>query len=112
MASGHAHDYHEGEALLNDTSLSTDDGETSFLTGSMAARVQASWSGDKPIADISGNGSELALGSLRDSHDLDNAHLRAQGHEAALQRSFSPLAALGLGFRYTYRSLESRFLRN
>ena len=31
--------------------------------------------------------------------DLDSAVLRAQGHEAALKRSFSPLAALGLGFR-------------
>lgn len=31
--------------------------------------------------------------------DLDDAALRAQGHEAALKRSFSPLAALGLGFR-------------
>lgn len=31
--------------------------------------------------------------------DLDSAALRAQGHEAALKRSFSPLAALGLGFR-------------
>ncbi|KAL8710664.1 MAG: hypothetical protein Q9225_007254 [Loekoesia sp. 1 TL-2023] len=96
-----AHDYHEREALLNDTSLSTNDGETSLLTGSMAARVKTSWSGDKPIADHVGNGSELALESLGDSHDLDNAHLRAQGHEAALQRSFSPLAALGLGFSIT-----------
>ena len=31
--------------------------------------------------------------------DLDSAVLRAQGHEASLKRSFSPLAALGLGFR-------------
>ena len=28
-----------------------------------------------------------------------NAILSAQGHEAAMGRSFSPLAALGLGFR-------------
>ncbi|KAA6414172.1 MAG: choline transporter [Lasallia pustulata] len=33
--------------------------------------------------------------------DLDSAALRAQGHEAALKRSFSPLAALGLGFSIT-----------
>lgn len=29
-----------------------------------------------------------------------NAVLRAQGHEASMRRSFSPLAALGLGFRH------------
>ncbi|KAL8826461.1 MAG: hypothetical protein Q9170_007394 [Blastenia crenularia] len=65
----------------------------------MTARIETSWSGNKSLADKSGDGSELALESLRDSHDLDSANLRAQGHEAALQRSFSPLAAVGLGFR-------------
>lgn len=35
---------------------------------------------------------------LQDSKS--NAVLLAQGHKAAMQRSFSPLAALGLGFRY------------
>ena len=30
----------------------------------------------------------------------DNAILNAQGHKAELERSFSPFAALGLGFRY------------
>ena len=47
----------------------------------------------------SGDGSDLALQNLRDSYDADDANLRAQGHEAVLQRNFSPLAALGLGFR-------------
>ncbi|KAL8735111.1 MAG: hypothetical protein Q9166_000987 [cf. Caloplaca sp. 2 TL-2023] len=71
----------EGEALLNDTRQAIQDDETSVLTES--------------------DGSDLALENLRDFHDLDDAYLRAQGHEAALQRSFSPLAALGLGFSIT-----------
>ncbi|KAI4204343.1 MAG: hypothetical protein LQ346_001615 [Caloplaca aetnensis] len=67
----------------------------------MAPRVRAFVFGEKSISDSSGDGSELALESLGDPHDLDNANLRAQGHEVALQRSFSPLAALGLGFSIT-----------
>lgn len=38
------------------------------------------------------------LSELRDMKS--NAVLRAQGHEASMRRSFSPLAALGLGFRH------------
>ncbi|KAL2040341.1 hypothetical protein N7G274_006784 [Stereocaulon virgatum] len=77
------HDSHaaEAEALLNESWLSEDDTRRSSLNEN-----------DAP---------QLALASLQDSSDLDNAHLRAQGHEAALQRSFSPLAALGLGFSIT-----------
>lgn len=41
----------------------------------------------------------LFLPSYIEEVDLDSTALRAQGHEAQLKRSFSPLAALGLGFR-------------
>ncbi|KAI4123416.1 MAG: hypothetical protein LQ338_005269 [Usnochroma carphineum] len=91
----------EGEALLNDATVPTHDEGASLLSESMPARVKTFWSGHKSVANNSGDGSELALEPLRDSHDLDNAHLRAQGHEAALKRTFSPLAALGLGFSVT-----------
>lgn len=43
---------------------------------------------------------DVPLESLENSEDADNAHLRAQGHQAALERRFSPLAVIGLGFRY------------
>ena len=48
----------------------------------------------------------IPLQSTTDESDTDSAYLRAQGHEAALKRSFSPLAALGLGFRYLRPRLE------
>ncbi|KAL8785683.1 MAG: hypothetical protein Q9213_003242 [Squamulea squamosa] len=67
----------------------------------MTARLKTAWSGDKSFADGSGDGSELALEHLGDPHDLDDANLRAQGHEASLHRSFSPLAAISLGFSIT-----------
>lgn len=41
----------------------------------------------------------VVLPSYIEEVDLDSTALRAQGHEAQLTRSFSPLAALGLGFR-------------
>ena len=43
---------------------------------------------------------EVALESFDNSEEADNAYLRAQGHQVALERRFSPFAALGLGFRY------------
>lgn len=102
------HDSHvaEAEALLNESWLSEDDMGRSSSTESMTSRLKTSWYAHREKPSIINNGSptsddapQLALESLHDSNDLDNAHLRAQGHEAALQRSFSPLAALGLGFR-------------
>lgn len=93
------HDCGGGEAALNDARISIHEEGVPLLTDSMAPRVRAFVFGEKSISDSSGDGSELALESLGDPHDLDNANLRAQGHEVALQRSFSPLAALGLGFR-------------
>ena len=93
----------EAEALLNDTWLSTsDDGlSVSSSAGSMTFRIKTSWSAQKPLTDPLDDGAELALGPLTNSTELDNAQLRAQGHEVALERRFSPLAALGLGFRYS-----------
>ncbi|KAL8921725.1 MAG: hypothetical protein Q9172_003874 [Xanthocarpia lactea] len=89
----------EGEALLNHARLPTAEDDGRSLVESMTARVRTFWSANKSFADHSGESSELALGNLRNSHDLDDTNLRAQGHEAALQRSFSPLAAVGLAFR-------------
>ena len=95
----HDHDSSEAEALLYDTRLSTSDDASSVSTASMGARHETPWSVQKPTANAPDGGVELT----RDDHqDSDSAQLRAQGHEAALQRSFSPLAALGLGFRYTF----------
>ena len=94
-------DSSEAEALLNETWLSAQEDGRSASPESMTARTKAPWSTKTPVANTSDDGAELHLESLRDSHDLDSAQLRAQGHEAALQRSFSPLAAIGLGFRYT-----------
>ncbi|KAL8801712.1 MAG: hypothetical protein Q9182_004251 [Xanthomendoza sp. 2 TL-2023] len=74
-------DESEGEALLNEARPSTYEDGASIR--------------------IESDGSELALENLGHSSDIDDAYLRAQGHEAALQRSFSPLAALGLGFSIT-----------
>ncbi|KAL2052038.1 hypothetical protein ABVK25_007730 [Lepraria finkii] len=66
------------------------------------ALLNETWSPDgRGSSESENDGPQLALESLTDSSDLDNANLRAQGHEAALQRSFSPLAAIGLGFSIT-----------
>ena len=97
-----SHDSGEAEALLNETWLSTPGERLSGSSsgGSMTFRVETPWSAHKPLTSSVDDGPELALGPLRNSTELDNAQLRAQGHEAALERRFSPLAALGLGFRY------------
>lgn len=95
------HDSSEAEALLYRTRLSITNDGTSASTASMGACNKAPWSSHKLIAHIPDGGIELARESSPDRQDVDSANLRAQGHEAALQRSFSPLAALGLGFRYT-----------
>ena len=36
-----------------------------------------------------------------------NAILKAHGHKAEMERSFSPLAALGLGFRYAILTAQA-----
>lgn len=97
-----SYDSSEAEALLNETWLSTPDERLSVSSsgGSMTFRVETPWSAHKPLTNPLDDGPELALGPLRNSTELDNAQLRAQGHEVALERRFSPLAALGLGFRY------------
>ena len=91
----------EAEALLNETWISTpDDGlSVSSGAGSMTFRIKTFSSAHKQLTNHLDDGPELALGPLTNSTELDNAQLRAQGHEVALERRFSPLAALGLGFR-------------
>ena len=92
----------EEEALLNDTWLSAaeDDASVSVSVGSMKSRIKTQWLSQTLSGVTSENGQDLALEYRGDSRDLDDDQLRAQGHEVALQRSFSPLAAIGLGFRY------------
>ena len=105
---GHgSHDSAEAEALLNETWLSRpDDGLSVSSSGeSMTFRIKTPWSAHKPLTNDLDDGSELVLGPLSNSTELDNAQLRAQGHEAALERRFSPLAALGLGFRYSLHAV-------
>ncbi|KAL8666977.1 MAG: hypothetical protein Q9168_007356, partial [Polycauliona sp. 1 TL-2023] len=75
--------------------------EVPFLAESMTSRLKAVWSEKNTSTDRTGDSGELALENLSPSHDLDDANLLAQGHEASLQRSFSPLAAVGLGFSIT-----------
>ena len=91
----------EADALLHCARPSTTGDAFSASIASMEMCTnKACWSLDKPTTNhIPDGGTELASESFRDRQDLDSAHLRAQGHEAALKRSFSPLAALGLGFR-------------
>lgn len=95
-----AHDMVGGEARLKDADITAHEEGLPLLLDGMTSQLRPSVSGDKPIADKSGDGSDVALESLGDVHTLDDAQLRAQGHEVALRRSFSPLSALGLGFRY------------
>ena len=42
---------------------------------------------------------------LGETIDLDDAVLRAQGHEAALERSFSWVGAIGLAYRCVVTSI-------
>ncbi|KAI9718467.1 MAG: hypothetical protein M1828_006712 [Chrysothrix sp. TS-e1954] len=67
----------------------------------MKSRVKTQWSSQRPDASTSDSSNDLALDSIGDAYDVDGEQLRAHGHETALQRSFSPLAAIGLGFSIT-----------
>ena len=91
----------EAQALLNEIWLSAEANDGSLTSAeSMAATAGTVLFADKSVADNVRPAGEVALEPLEAASDRDTAHLRAQGHDAALQRSFSPLAALGLGFRY------------
>ena len=72
-------------------------------SSSAVANKKLSTSGDDDDARTIERGSRAELQELR-----DNARLRAQGHEASMQRSFSPFAALGLGFRCVYSHVKIR----
>lgn len=91
-----------GEPLLESTWSPPRAHRTPSSIDSMPwSQKKAVWSGSTTVTTSSDDGTELALESLGNSQDLDSTNLRAQGHEAALKRSFSLLSALGLGFRYT-----------
>ena len=69
---------------------------------------------DEAVNNPTGGPSDELHGSMTDPGELDckgpllgelhdlksNIALRTHGHEATLRRSFSPIAALGLGFRH------------
>ena len=86
----------ETEALLNETRTpaSDDPSETMTSLPSSAGRLKRDNGLPESPVEV-----EVVLESLTEGEDADNAQLKAQGHEAALERRFSPLAALGLGFR-------------
>lgn len=91
----------EEEALLNETWLAAQEDEVSVPTWSMKSSLAPQSLVRTRGGDAADNGNELALECRGEFHDLDGEQLRAQGHEVALQRSFSPLAAIGLGFSIT-----------
>ena len=107
-----SHDSNEAEALLYYQRLSTPDHGLSTSMATIGPRNQTPRSSRKPVANILDGGTELARDFSPDRQDLDSANLRAQGHEAALQRSFSLLAALGFGFRYMIVLLSKVFMIN
>ncbi|KAL9059283.1 MAG: hypothetical protein Q9206_001559 [Seirophora lacunosa] len=91
-----------GEPLLESTWSPPRAHRTPSSIDSMPwSQKKAVWSGSTTVTTSSDDGTELALESLGNSQDLDSTNLRAQGHEAALKRSFSLLSALGLGFSIT-----------
>ena len=89
----------EGEPLLNETWLSAAE-ERFSSTETMAPQTASKQSTETLTVPLHVERVDHPLESLTPGRDLDSANLRAQGHEAVLQRSFSPLAALGLGFRH------------
>ena len=53
------------------------------------------------VVDDDARAMSFAEGTVDDKNALDDAILRAQGHDAAMPRSFSIMSALGLGFSIT-----------
>ena len=89
------------QALLNTRCLSMQEDDTrSTSTESMTSLIKNQRSTRPLTVNNSDNSNDIALDCRADPHHLDDEQLRAHGHEAALKRSFSPLAAIGLGFRY------------
>ncbi|KAL9121441.1 MAG: hypothetical protein Q9187_002000 [Circinaria calcarea] len=101
LPGGVGDDISEAEPLLQEASLSLGEGNEAPSADNMASSLQAFSSVDDPSLPSHGEVIKIPLQSTTDESDTDSAYLRAQGHEAALQRSFSPLAALGLGFSIT-----------
>lgn len=101
----------ETDALLKGTWQSAANTDSFASIAGMAARARAMISATKSFADTTYEANGHVLEPLTDTQDLDSAQLRAQGHEAALERDFSPLAALGLGFRYMFMFLTTTLSR-
>lgn len=55
-------------------------------------------------------GSQIEMKGVGEHLDIDEAILRAQGHEAQLERSFSWMGALGLAFRFVGGKTATNFL--
>ena len=83
------------------------EGESSATVNSLATSIEdinGLSDTDNPQTPTSADDKhKYQRGFLAELQDMkSNAILRAQGHEATMRRSFSPLAALGLGFRHVY----------
>ena len=109
LAGGVGDDISEAEPLLQEASLSVEEGNEAPSADNMASSLRAFPSVDDPSLPSHGEVVKIPLQSTTDESDTDSAYLRAQGHEAALHRSFSPLAALGLGFRYLLHACSRHF---
>lgn len=92
----------EAEPLLYEARLSGGEDSEALFREDMTPQLRSFPTDDNPSVPSHGDIVKIHLQSTTktDESDTDSAYLRAQGHEAALTRSFSPLAALGLGFRY------------
>ena len=89
--------------LLDEARLSVGEDDEDPSLGNMTSQLRSFPADDDPSVPSPGDMVKIPLQSTTDESDTDSAYLRAQGHEAALTRSFSALAALGLGFRYLLR---------
>ena len=89
--------------LLDEACLSMGEDDEAPSPENMTSQLRSFPADDDPSVPSHGDIVKNPLQSTTNDSDTDSAYLRAQGHEAALNRSFSPLAALGLGFRYLLR---------
>lgn len=93
-------DVYAYEPLLEGEPSSAENSQFSSTEGlDFLARTNQGDDTRTPTSDDDGH--EYRKGFLAELQDMkSNIVLRAHGHEASMQRSFSPLAALGLGFRH------------
>ena len=87
------------EPLLEGEPSST--GNSQFLSIEDLALSRADHGDGTRTPASDDDGAKYRRGFLAELQDMkSNTALGAHGHEASMQRSFSPLAALGLGFRH------------